>query len=268
MDHEKHMELNDQVELLMVAFTFFPVARDVYDSMRMVVRDRALIYKLNLVQSFLLLATGCMYLGIRLFAKWPNCVIYFFSYCSMSFTSVTLILTLVFLRSICINRHARLIKGIFAVSQLTHLTAQIFMMINTRKIFAVAEGSCSWTTDDIYIILLLTNSTFIVVFFASMTIVSIYKYARANSSPLFKVFIRDGLISLVLISLVSILVLILQVLKVIQSGILLHSLWMLLSLITTQQCRTSFSLRNNSSEQVETECTLEAKPSLTTITIK
>ncbi|KAK9766502.1 hypothetical protein K7432_004386 [Basidiobolus ranarum] len=243
MNLDTQPKLNAFVELLLVTFTFPLVIQDVYHSIRMVLKDQAVIYKINLIQTSLLLCTGLMNLGIRVFGHQFSCLIYFYSYNIMAFSSVTLLLTLVFLKSLCINRHIRLIKGLFGFSQIIHLVVEIFMLMNTRDIFANFPGNCSWITEDFYVIILLSNSTCVVIFLASMVIISMYKQAKVNSFPIFKVFIRDGIIILILITLVTVIVLILQILKVIQSGILLHGWWIIMSLLTTQQCHTSYRLR-------------------------
>ncbi|ORX85570.1 hypothetical protein K493DRAFT_307228 [Basidiobolus meristosporus CBS 931.73] len=251
MDQNTQLELNDRVELLLITFTFPLVTQDVYYSIRMVLTDHALIYKINLVQSLLLFCTGLVNLAIRMVKHQASCVAYFYSYNIMAFISVTLLLTLVYLKSLCTNRHIRLIKGMFAFSQGIHLTVDVLMLIKTHDIFANSQGGCSWISEDLYVILLLSNNTIIVVVLASITIFYMYRYAKVRSSPIFKVLIRDGLIFLLLITLVTVVVLILQILRLIQSGILLHGSWIILSLLTTQQCRNSYRLRRGELQRSE-----------------
>ncbi|ORY02215.1 hypothetical protein K493DRAFT_386840 [Basidiobolus meristosporus CBS 931.73] len=238
MDSDEHVTINTHLELITTVFSLPFIISDAYLTFKMVRKDTRKIYKLNALQVSLLLLNSITMLLEHAFSD-GNCFYVFTSYNILSFFSVGIIFSMSFIKAYLCMGSSRKLFYLYIILQLVRGVAVIQLFINPG-IQGNLMGGCLWDNPTAWVITLLGAEAFGFITFTIITVYFMSHQLRQKGSRIYTIFIKDGLIFSVTISMFYVAATVLQSLAIVQSSIILYVMWIACSKFATMQTRHSF----------------------------
>ncbi|KAK9768532.1 hypothetical protein K7432_000744 [Basidiobolus ranarum] len=238
MSDKGNSAINANLELVTTVFSLPFIISDAYITFKMVRKDTRTIYKLNALQVSLLLLNSITMLLVHALSG-GTCFYVFTSYNILSFLSVGVIFSMAFIKAYLCIRNARPLLYFFVLLQ-TVRGASIIQFFIQPGIEGNIMGGCLWDNPTVWVITLLGAEALGFIVFTFITVYFMSQQLRQKGSRIYIIFINDGLIFSVTISIFYIVATVLQSLAIVQSSIILYMVWIACSKFATMQTHHSF----------------------------
>ncbi|ORY00682.1 hypothetical protein K493DRAFT_405801 [Basidiobolus meristosporus CBS 931.73] len=234
---------------------------DFEDQLRMVVRDDPVIYKLNLVQTALLLINVLANIP-SFFGQKTNCTTLSIITYVIHYLSLLTINTVLYIEAYYSSRRSRFIACVCIII-LAVQTACLVQNLREGEFILSPNGGCQIHFPSGWSIGMAVSTSILTLFLIGMFIMNLYRLPDLDHTQAYRIMIRDSVLFGLFICLFDILFVVLESIKLLDTGIALTLNWVIKSRLMTVMMTIAYrrrkSHRKNSLGIVESATELDTK---------
>ncbi|KAK9765295.1 hypothetical protein K7432_006487 [Basidiobolus ranarum] len=163
----------------------------VYRSAAIALKERSIIFKLNFIQTSLLLINTVVQM-INVFYHTPNCRFPYFLYSVLSYLSLLCVDVILYLKAYYINKSSKMIAVVCILLQI----ARLFFVIQSNRFLEFMPGqldSCRVSTNK-WVLGVIGTEALVILFLCSLYLVRVYKQSKLTPNAILTTVIRQGFI--------------------------------------------------------------------------
>ncbi|KAK9760699.1 hypothetical protein K7432_014995 [Basidiobolus ranarum] len=255
------IDFESQLRFFIVAVSLPVACRDAYRSIRIVIRDDPVIYKLNLVQTSLLLINILANIP-SFFGQETNCTILSIITYTIHYLSLLTINIILYIEAYYSSRRNRLIACV-CILILAVQTACLVQNLRGGEFALSPHGGCKIHFPTGWSIGMSVATSVLMLFLIGMFIMNLYRLPDLDHNQAYRIMIRDSAMFGLAIYLFDILFVILEAIKIVDPGIALTLNWVIKSRLMTVMMTIAYRRRKSHRKAslgiVESSTELETK---------
>ncbi|KAK9760068.1 hypothetical protein K7432_016290 [Basidiobolus ranarum] len=248
MDNLKELEreaLDYNFNTMVTAFAFPVAVVIVYRSALISLKESSIIFKLNFIQTSLLLINTVVQM-ISVFHQPLNCRFPYFLYTVLSYLSLLCVDLILYLKAYYVNKSSKFIAVICSLLQV----ARLFFVIQSNIHVEFVPGKldpCRQEVTNKWILGIIGTEAVVIVFLCGLYLVRVIKQSKLTPSAIFSTIIRQGFTFPLAICLSFIILASLLLANVAPTNTrqLLSICWVLNSWLATKQVDFAHAVRKN-----------------------
>ncbi|ORX89284.1 hypothetical protein K493DRAFT_318827 [Basidiobolus meristosporus CBS 931.73] len=237
------VDFESQFRLFVVAISLPIACRDVYRSVKIVIHDDPVIYKLNLLQTFLLLVNTVASIP-SFFGQSINCTVLSIANFVLHYFSLLTMNVILYLEAYYSSTRTRFVACVCALI-LAAQTICLALALQGGLFTTSPYGGCKVILTNNWNIGMSVATSILIVFLIGVFIMNLHQLPDMDRNQAYRVMIRHSVIFGIVIYVFDILFLVLEVLGLLDPGITLALNWLIKSRLMTVMMATAYRRRKS-----------------------